>query len=686
MRCRVGFLFLSVLVMECGVAYGSNDPEKLNNFPLGAIVITEAHVRIAPVTAATRKSSVQSVEGLELDRGIIFIGPPEAKNENKIRAEIAPGVPGDPSARLSGTIEWQNGVPTRFKISSLHLRLIKLSGRAGLYGGTLEFQRGASLFIDSNSQFSITDGKSEGNPTLSVKAYGSRIVEPEVAIQGTSLSAVFTSEANKPSSLSLNLGSGIVSALDGRYYAASAEGSGIDNFAVSGDRLKGKTITAMGTELVIEGGSPSIQIAEAHIRNPQVQVEKHSDIPVVAALDYVIQNAHTESLKTAELKFSALQASASFVTPDPWEIANQLNEIGIFQTEALLPTGNSDVKYIRPPDLGRLYEAVANASPGKTITSIIVRQSEGVVSEIVVDVSPAPSVKDGIDTEKHPICVFIETLTGLAASKAVDALFAEVPIASATAAWLRVANPLNPKLAVPTFLTTYAVSKGTVRLFGAGFNYKGIGFDGIAAWVTGTIASNYCEAFIAKLPNRYVFRRPNYLLKPLLFETIQVSPDRLFTDELAMHYQTYLTNTVNVKQVLQDPAFRGLESAKTSNGEIRRSLSTTAQGDVKQALIVRGEQETVAKQQDDKSAQQRAITTGMSQTQSDNKRRTSDAQIAEDNRRKKAQENVTKSDPNQQVPGVPPPNQQPGAPKTNPSNSCPPGSDGCLSTRPDQKN
>jgi len=661
---RLGYIAIACLLSVVDATAQRNDIETLTTFPLGAVVITNAHVRIAPVPAKSRGSSKQPVEGLELDRGKVTIGAGSGQKDEKIYADIAPGVPGDPGARLSGTVEWKNGAPVRFRITSFHLRLTNISGSSQLYGGVLHFAPGASVFIDNTSPLVINEGKSDPGSSVTIRAFGSLLDDPQVALQGTPISAAFSSRAGKSNTFAFDLGSGQLRSVDAEYLAELGQGSSpINELSFSGgDRITGGSLSLQGLRLSIEGGSPHVEIREAHIDHPTIHVQNHDGVPVAAAAEYLARSI-TSDASADKLNFSALSAAETFATADPWEVANQLNEIGVFQPDAFLPTGNSDLRYIRPVDLGKIYESVARSSPDKTITTVIVRQTDGVVSEVVIDTAPAPSLKDSVGHEQHPVCFLVETLVGFVATKAVDALFAEVPVSAATAAWLRVTNPLNPRFAVPTFVTTYAVSKGAVKLFGEGFKYKGVGLDGISGILTGTIASNYCEVFIAQLPNRYVFRKPNYLLKPRLFETIQVDPDKLFTDELGLHYRTYLTNTVDIQKVIHDPAFRDLRTASKNNSELRKAVSAVSEPAIQQAAELRGEHIKVAETRDEESTRQRKTTEGISQASSQQTANNSDAQRREDRRRKEAEQNVTKQDPNAQVPGTPP--SQPGTPQDN---------------------
>jgi hypothetical protein len=268
----------------------------------------------------------------------------------------------------------------------------------------------------------------------------------------------------------------------------------------------------------------------------------------------------------------------------------------------------------------------------------------------------------------------VENLVGFAAGAAVDALFSEIPLYASTNVWLRVTNPLNPRFAVPSFVTTFAVSKGAIKLFGKGFDYKGLGFDGLAAAVAGKAASDYCEVLVAQLPNRLVFTRPNYLVRPYLFETIQKGLDSLFADDIGAKYHMFLGNAVRVSDLLKDPSVRSVVQGHNKQGEVLKALNETTQIVDAKAYESLSVQVHSAQEKDDESLRQRSGSEGQNLAMSQAAARLTASQIQEDRRRQEAQENVSKTDPNSRVPGMPPQPSPPPMPANRTYAPCPAGS------------
>lgn len=644
---------------------------RLNSFNFGAFVIKDAHVSLVAVPRTGK--AVEQVKLLQLDHGVISVRPTgDATSLEELHASIAQGTDKDPAASLSGSFEWKNGVLVRFTLDSLHLRLRGATSTSTLFGGKLTVDANSSTFIDNATPIVVISGKSESH--LALKIFGSQVESPHISLQRVPIVTTLTSTSTKANLLTIDLATGQLNAENAIYSAATGDSSTqVTDTVFLEDRITGGHLSIEGLQLSVEQGVSSLTIAAVHISHPIIQVKGYENLPVAEAEEYLARNVASNVPAGADLRFDSASAADTYATANPWGVVNQLNNLSVFAPDVLIPTGSPDLRYIRPSDLGKLYSIFGNAGEkAHTVTGVLIQQKDGVVSKVVVDFGQAPSIKDGIP-QQHPVCFLVETLTGLAAGAAVDALFAEVPLYAATNAWLRVTDPLNPRFAVPSFVTTYAVSKGTIKLFGEGFNYKGLGFDGMAAAVAGGVAAEYCELLVAKLPNRVVFTRPNYLVRPYLFETIQMSPGVLLADDIAIHHQLYLGKAVRVDQLMKNPAIRPL-----IQGQERQAGTLNEYNDAVLTLEARAHeglsaQVLEAQKRDNQSSQERAAAEGLNLSVSAATARLSASQRATDEAAAKAKENVTKSDPNSHVPGPEQPTPQPPPTSGQPVDRCPGG-------------
>lgn len=660
---------LLLLFSRLAVAGIEDKYRQLKTIPVGPLLITEPHVTIVGPQAIG--AGKERVTLLHLDHGIVHIQAHGSAGPEMIDAEIGQGNDRDPAANFSGTFEWQNGSLTSFTLDKLHLRLRRAKSTVTLFQGILQLDPNSDLFIDNIGTVSFQNGVTTGGITLAM--FGSQLVEPVLTLQGTPVKATLSSSAAKQNIIAVDLALASFTAQDATYTAKTAAGTEpIKPTVFFHDTITDGRLSLEGIQLALGPGVPHIAIATSRISEPKIHVSGYENVPVIEAQQYVATKVSSDSSKADELRFDALQASESLATANPWGVINQLNTLNAFSTDVLLPTGNPDLRYIRPADLGQLYEVFARAAPSdKKVTGVLIQQTNGVVTKVVVDYGPAPSVNDSIGHQQNPVCFLVETLTGAAAGAAVDALFAEVPLYTATNVWLRVTNPLNPRFAVPSFVTTFAVSKGAVKLFGEGFNYKGLGFDGIAAAVAGGLADEYCEVLVAKIPNRVVFSRPNYLVKPYLFETIQFSPEALYSDQLGTKYQLYLGRAVNVDQILHDPAVSIVARGSQQQSATLKTLSDSNASIDAKSYQELSSQIKAAQERDETSASQRGMPEATNIATSQSTQQANAAQIAEDKRRKEEQDRVSKDDPNQHVPGLPPQPTPPPSTVTKKDENCP---------------
>ena len=691
-----------LLVLGGGLANAGNTDKyyHLTGLPIGSVVITDAHVSLAespppkerlPLSRSRTPSqtSVEKVETLEFDRGVVHIRVPGSATNtgDEIRADIAQAGDHDPTAKISGTFEWNNGILVRFTVDYLHLRLNHAASTSALFGGKLRLDTTLDMiidnFIDNPTPIVITNGVSDGG-RLALKVFGSQVVGPQLSLQGVAITTTLTSVSAVANVFAIDLASGNLQAINAAYSAKSGDAATPVTASIfAQDTISGGHLSIEGVQLLVDRGVPRLTIAAAHIARPVIHLKGYDTVPVVEAQEYVARNVIAEVSSGTALQFDAVHAAETFATANPWGVVNQLNSISAFSPEVLIPTGNPNLRYIRPADLGKLYAAFAGSDPDdRRITGIVIQQTDGIVTKVVVDLGRKETPKDSLQRE-HPVCVLVETLSGLAAGAAVDALFAEVPLYAATNVWLRVTNPLNPRFAVPSFVSTFRVSKGVIKLFGAGFDYNGLGFDGMAAALAGTVASQYCEVFLAKLPNRLVFSKPNYLLRPYLFETIQTSPDILFADDIAMHYQLYLGKTVKVSEVLADPRVRALMQGSERQVAVLKTFVDASQNLDAQAYERLAAEVREAQERDNLSLRQRRDAENQNMALSAAIGHRTVWQRGEDQRLDQERHNVNNAatDPNILVPGLPRLVPQPGGTtgkKGVPTGPCQPNVDECI--------
>jgi hypothetical protein len=365
---------------------------------LGTVMITDPHVSI--VGAKEISPGVDRVTFLQLDRGIVDIRQSGNADDQEIRAEIGQGTDKDPAVNITGTFEWKDGKLVRLSAEKVHMRLRHGSASRSLLSGKLRLDVNSDIFVDNTSALEATPERATGK--LSIATFGSQIIEPLIKFQGVPIKATLISPPTKETVVSVDLSTGQLRAEDGTFMAKTGtEAVPVTNVSFSKDTIKGGNLSLEGIQLVVEHGSLRLSVAGAHIAKPVIQVKGHENVPVVAASEYVARNVRStlaaEGGPGDELHFDSVTAEQTFATSDPWSVINQLNNLSVFSPEALIPTSNPDLRYIRPQDLAKIYETLAESTPkNKVVTAILIEQNDGVVSRIVVDLGSAPSIKDSL--------------------------------------------------------------------------------------------------------------------------------------------------------------------------------------------------------------------------------------------------------------------------------------------------
>jgi hypothetical protein len=606
------------------------------------------------------------VQILTLDRGHVHIranGVLNARSgpQNAIEGEIADGTDDDPAAILKGAFRWEKGKLIQCNLESIRIRLRNTGGRIPIAGGNLVPALSRLLFLENKNPITFAGGQSKG--ILRLTLVGAAIEGAKFEIQKTVFTANLKSRTNNPPQLDVDLGSGNIAPATATFHLDSAKLSQPHSMNFfPGEQVSSDVIVLDNLSVQFREGKTHLIIANISLAKPSIKVKGHEDLPIVAAESYLAHDVEADSQST-QLTYSDLHSAKAYAKSDPWALANRLNGAGVFAPDVFLPIANSDLRYVKLSDLVNLYKVLGiNDRSKTTITRVVIKQDNGVITRISIDTIPAEPPKDALQIE-HPICVFLDkAVGGIAAGLAVEAILGDLPLAAGTTVWLKMTSPINPWIAGPSFYAAFAVSEKAVEF---------------VKDTLGDVAGNYCEVFIAHMPNHYTIGEPDYVYHPVVFEGISVSPDRLFQDELSMRYQMYLGRAIRTSTLRNDPRYRDLKmtmSAKDS--ELKAVRDSTAQ--VRDANATK--QSESAQQWDTVEAARKkeidgyeAGNLGMSTAT----KYAGDQQRAQEERQREAQKRVTPGPSGQpQVPGAPP--LQPPPPGSRGGGSGP-GTDACGS-------
>jgi len=650
---------------------------RTTEFTLGNLVISHAHVRVVGIVRNSREYDV--VQMLVIDKGHVRIRAngvvlTKGGSADQIEGEIAEGTDSDPAAMLRGTFRWDKGQLVACDLDSLHMRLKRTTGNIPVSGGMLVPGSAGIIFIDNKATINVSGTSSKGLLRLALP--NSRIENAKVSLQNVAFNMNLKSSADDPPVFEVDLMSGAIALERAAFQSDTAKVAkpALLNFYPNED-ISSSGLTLRGASIQFNAGRAHLRVGNITLEHPSIKVKGHQDLPIVAVDSYVARDVTSDSDNT-QLTFATLRGSQAYPKPDPWELANRLNGAGAFAQDVFLPVSNSDLRYVRLSDLMTLYKLLGIQDQSKaTITRVVIQQDQGVITKIAIDTIPANPPKDSVQVE-HPICVFVGTVSGVAAGVAVDAVLAEIPIAAGATVWLRVTSPVNPWLAGPSFLGTFAVSKGAVRLVGSGFT----GFDGLAAGVAGHLTSDYCEVLIAHMPNHYSIGAPDYIFHPIVFEGISMRPDELMEDELSLKYQLYLGRAVKTSTLRNDPRYRELNLKMSATNSVLK----TVRGDASQIRDLNLTKEAVRSQQwaTTETARKEQIDRheAGNSAMSANTKYAGDQRRAQEEQQREAQRRVTPGPSGQPtVPGAPPPQPYPGSSGNNsvPTNCDAPN---CVST------
>lgn len=652
---------------------------RTTEFTFGNLAISHAHVRVVGLVRSNHDYDV--VQMLVIDRGHVRIhanGVVSTKggSADQIEGDIAEGTDSDPAATLRGTFRWDKGKLVECDLESLHMRLKRTTGNIPVSGGMLVPGSAGIIFIDNRATISSSGIGSKGLLRLALP--NSRIDGAKVSLQNVAFGMNLKSSADDPPVFEVDLMSGAITPARAAFHSdtAKVEKPALLNFYPNED-VSSSELTLRGASVEFDGGRAHLRVGTITLQHPAVKLKGHQDLPIAAIDSYVAQDVTSDSENT-QLTFATVRGRQAYPRPNPWELANRLNGAGVFASDTLLPVANSDLRYIRVSDLMSLYKVLGvNDSSKTTITGVVIQQDDGLVTKVIVSTIPAKPPKDNIAIE-HPICLFVGGVSGLAAGLAVDAVLAEFPIAAGASVWLSTTSPVNPWMAGPSFMATFAVSKTAVTFLGGGPPYTG--FDGLAAGIAGHLASDYCEVLIAHMPNRYVVGEPDYFFHPVLFEGISVSPNQLLEDELSIRYQLYLNRAVKSSTLRHDPRYRELNLKMSAMNSVLKTVRGNASqirdlNLTKQA--VRSQQwdttETARKEEIDRHERGNLATSASTKYAGDQRR-------AYEEQQREAQRRVTPGPSGQPtVPGAPPAQPYPG-PSGNPSAPSNCGAPNCVST------
>jgi len=554
------FLLFStfICVLPLSAAQGPEEKYyKAKGVNLGNLVISNAHVRLVAIPRS--RKDYDDVQILVVDRGHVRIRANGASTSNPeshdaIEGDIADGTDSDPAATLRGAFRWEKGQIVECNLGSLHIRLRRAIGKIPVSEGEMIPGSSRIIFVDNKGAINLSGGHESGFLKLTLP--GAEIRGANIAVQKVKFKANLKSRLDDPAELEIDLATGNIVPTNGRFQAANAKlTQPVSMHFFPGEDVSSATVALTSLSVEFVSGKAHLKISDVSLANPAIEVKGHEGLPIVAAESYVAHDVSSDSAG-AQFTFNEIHSSRAYAKPDRWELANRLNGAGVFAQDVLLPVANTDIRYVKLADLVNLYKTLGiNDESKTTITRVVIQQDNGVVTNISIDTMPAKPPSGNVQIE-HPVCVFVGTVSGVAAGAAVDALLAEVPIAAGATVWLRVTSPVNPWIAGPSFFGTFAVSSGAVRLVGKGFT----GFDGLAVAAGYHVASDYCEVLIAHMPNHYSIGTPDYTYHPIVFEGLSVTPDRLFEDELSMRYQLYLGQAVKTSTLRHDPRYRELNN------------------------------------------------------------------------------------------------------------------------------
>jgi hypothetical protein len=532
----------------------------LHQLRIGALLITNVQIGVDR-SLKTEFANTEKAH-LTLQRGVVHLrdlAQPESAND-LLRADIAEGVAQDPAGALSGSFTWASDQLTGCTLDSFRIRLKHVSINTPVYGGTVVLSPADRSFL--NGRGTITSGPSAAEGYLTLSTFNSQLTEADINIGGAKFSPVIRSGPGAVGLFGFDIATGRLS-IDRASFRTNATTS---NTPISAELISGEKVSASAMELEhlevsFDNGSARLTASVARIQNPTMHLTAHADKEVVAIQQYVVEglSATTSSggLATKGLIFDAITAKTTRLAPDPWGVINQLNSLNVFAPDVLLPTGNSDVRYISPSNLGRLYEAIAAAEPTNSITRVIIKQQNGLVTGVAWDRVPVP-VTDGM--VEHWPCVLLEQVTDYAAAAATMAMLTMAaktkPGAAVLGAYLT-AWALSPVFGEPAALVAGYASKGLRHWATAPIVEKTVNgllwgiVPGLGS-IPGGMAGDYCELFISRLPQTIVLNRPNYVLRPKLFESLATNPDSFLADEFVARYRLYLGTTVRATTVQHD--------------------------------------------------------------------------------------------------------------------------------------
>jgi hypothetical protein len=569
-----------------------------------------------------------------------------------------------PAATITGRFEWKNSELLKYVVREIRIRLDHPVGSVAFWGGRLNLLDGNSLIITSTGELDCSVASCIGHVEL--HTFGTQLLGARSDFSGGALSGQLASSLSEPNRFDVDLASGVMVPVHASFSTDELVSDSAVTSGVFSDGSTARGVTALERVSIWVDKQVRVSANQLMIQKPELTIKTESPLEVVGAKEFVANHITAASQNPMALEFSSLKSTDSYVVPDTWAIINQLNIQSVFSPSVLLPTGDPNLRFVTVRDLKRLYEAIAMSEPqGRYVTSITVRQSGGIVTDISVKVEEVPKSAGHTppDSSSNPFCFFVEDLADKASLKAVGSLLGMIvpsPYHFGLASALYFSDATNPRFVTTKFLVPFGVSKGVISFV------KTNASDSVSA-----IPTHFCEVIVAALPMDIVFTNPGLRIDPVSFNAIEDSNNPQFAQELSTQYRAIFPSAY-MKRTGPEGAFymhvadqaRILDSMKVELvGDISRAraaISTALEEDAATAATSRGEVED-------------GNTTSSASYVHALEVRAAQGKAIEQNKRLDSQQNSNRSQPGGVAPNLP----DSGHPPSSPS-SCDPSASACL--------
>lgn len=371
---------------------------------------------------------------------------------------------------IRGRFAWQGNTISSANLTDMQFQLSDATLGTKLLGGILEPDRSAQVAIKVGSPIDISSSSHTGSLNITVPS--GQVRGLNCTVGGLAIKTDLRVE--EPADLELTLSDGSIKLKKGKLatkgLAIGDAGTGIQLYQT----LQKGPVSIKNLTLSIAPDQFNIQDIVAE--DPGLTHTDFASVRIVGAVRLIATGVTGKaSITDSGVQVSNLKSESFRIVPDALEIAGRLNQHWIQDSDDILPTGDTNIRYIKLSALDSLYRQLADAELNQPDQyRIYLHTSNDVVTAAQVETIPNIALSGNVDTPK--IClVFDGPVSGANATVAATYILnMAVPIMSIRTqdlvALRQLATVLGPTFGMPPFFTVLGSTKGLTSPSGSDMN------------------------------------------------------------------------------------------------------------------------------------------------------------------------------------------------------------------------